>query len=195
MPAHPVAAAESLLRNRDRTMDVGVCGHQPFLMMASAGLDAKALAGVDPSLKRWLGTGAVAWSGLRLWLSYEFPEIDLCADGRTMSATFAAVCNVPQYGGRRHLAPSARPDDGRLDLVVFTGSGRSAACGFARDFVLGRHSARPDVEILQVEEVELRGPDELALQLDGDAVTAQYPLTVRLAPHRLRLLAPGGRSN
>ena len=47
-----------------------------------------------------------------------------------------------------------------------------------------------DIDCLQIEEVELRAPRDFPLQLDGDAVAMDLPVTVRLAPKQLQILAP-----
>ena len=88
------------------------------------------------------------------------------------------------------MAPGASVSDRALDLVAFQGTGRRATLAFARDLVLGRHLQRSDVELTRVREVELRGPLDLAVQLDGDALPIQLPVTVGLHPDRVRLLRP-----
>jgi diacylglycerol kinase family enzyme len=192
LPPRPIAAARRLRQATPLEMDVGRCGSEIFLMQASGGLDARALHHLDPVQKRYLGKIAVALAGLSQWRKYDYPELQLSADGRALSASFCAVCNIPYYGGRFRLAPAARLDDHQLHLVLFHGRGRLETLGFARDLALGRHIARPDVEILRVREVEFKAPPRLALQLDGDAMSSALPVTVRLAEDRLRVLALPG---
>ena len=87
-------------------------------------------------------------------------------------------------------AIAARPDDGYLDLVLFRGRGRAAYLSWAFDLACGRHSARADIEIRRVERVRFLGPAAARVQLDGDALQLALPLTIGLAPGRLRLLVP-----
>ncbi len=195
LPLRPLAAAKQLRSATPIEMDVGLCGEEVFLMQTSGGLDAKALHHLDPARKRYLGKVAVALAGLNQWRKYDYPDLELVADGRPQRASFFAVCNLPYYGGRFRLAPGARLDDHRLHLVLFRGRGQVETLAFARDLALGRHMARSDVEGLEVQEVEIEAPPDLALQLDGDAVGSALPLTVRLAEDRLRILVPPGASN
>jgi diacylglycerol kinase (ATP) len=192
LPPRPVAAAQRLREARPLAMDVGRCGGEIFLMQASAGLDAQTLRHLDPLQKRFLGKLAVALAGLSQWHRYDYPELELVADGRARSASFFAVCNLPYYGGRFHLAPAARLDDHQLHLVLFHGKGRLETLGFARDLALGRHVVRHDVDIFRVREVKLKAPPGLALQLDGDAMKATLPMIVRLADDRLQVLTLAG---
>jgi YegS/Rv2252/BmrU family lipid kinase len=190
LPLNPVRAAAAFANATTMEMDVGLCGEEPFLMLASAGLDAHIMGNLHPGMKRWLGKAAVAWSGLQRWSSYGYPPIRLIADGRPVEATFAAICNLPYYAGKFELAPGASTTDGRLDLVVFHGVGRLATLAFARDLALGRHLHRSDVEICQVQRVEVLSPEQIPIQIDGDTMPIQLPTELTIGPQRLTLLAP-----
>lgn len=186
----PASAARQLLAGVVCEMDVGWCGDRCFLMQASAGIDASILARIDPRRKKWLGRLEVGLGVLAALADYDFPEFTVRFAGRARRATFVAVCNIPFYGGAWRLAPDARWDDGRLDLVLFRGRGRARTLGLARDLLLGRHLGRADVESFSVESVEICPAPRLGLQLDGDALDLGLPTIVRLARHRLRMLVP-----
>ena len=191
LPRRPEAAARALGAARPRPWDVGLCGAEPFLMQASAGLDARILAAMSPRAKRLLGTAAVAGPGLREWLRYDYPQIELLADGERLAGSLVVVGNIPRYGGRWRMLPAARSDDGRLDLLVFHGAGRRASLGLARDLFLfhGRHLARHDLSVRTVERVELVAPADLPVQIDGDVPGLGPPFEIKLAPERVHLLA------
>jgi diacylglycerol kinase family enzyme len=114
----------------------------------------------------------------------------LTADGEPCAAAFAAVCNIPFYGGRVALAPAARWNDRRLDLVRFTGRGRAALAAFALDLLRARHLRRPDVSFGRVGEVEISGPPGTTAQVDGDPCPEPPPLRIALSPERLPMLVP-----
>lgn len=189
LPADPRAAAAALGSLLPRPVDVGLAGSSPFLMMVSAGLDGATLASLDGRWKGRLGRSAVAAQALRTWWRYGYPELAVQADGRTLAATFAAVANIPLYGGRFRLLPEARPDDGRLDLLVFQG-GRAATARFTWDLLRGAHIRRQDVTVLPAQEVHLAGPPGALAQIDGDPCPEPLPLRIRLAPEKLLVLAP-----
>lgn len=190
LPRTPVAAARALGRSRSQPFDVGLCGDVPFLMMASAGLDAQTVARLSPALKARLGKPGVALQGMREWWRYRFPPVAVTVDGVELPpSVFAAVCNIRQYGGRFALAPAARWNDGRLDLVAHRGSGRIAAMGFALALARGRHLRRRDVCSHQAVEVVLDGPPGVFLQVDGDICPGEPPVTVRVGGE-IRVLVP-----
>jgi diacylglycerol kinase (ATP) len=190
LPGDPVAAAASLSSLTARPLDVGLAGQSPFLMMVSAGLDARVLSILDPDLKRRFGQLGILAQGIAEWWRYPYPELTLHADGRPFAATFLAVANISLYAGPYRLVPDARADDGRLELLLFRG-GRLATLAFAADLLRGgRHIRRKDVTIVAAQEVVLEGPAGLAAQVDGDLCQETLPLRIRLAPERLRVLAP-----
>ena len=189
-PRDPAAAAAALLRLPARPFDVGLAGGHPFLMMVSAGLDAALLATLNTRLKWLFGKPAILGQGLREWWRYPYPALEVRADGECLEASFVSVSNIPYYAGAYRLAPAARMDDGRFELVTFRGRGRAATAAFALDVVRSRHVRRRDVEIRQVREVSLAGPAGALAQVDGDVCQERLPLTVRFAPERLLVLAP-----
>ncbi len=190
LPVEPLAAARLLARAEPRRLDLGRCGDDVFLMQLSGGLDAHIMAAVDPRLKRRLGRGAVAWTGVREWLRYRFPRFRLELDGRAVEATGFVVANLAEYAGSFRIVPGARPDDGRLDLLLFHGERRRAALGFALDLARERHLARPDVQLVAAREIRLLAPAGAVVQADGDAFTPALPLAIGLAADSIRLLAP-----
>ena len=190
LPNHPLRAAAALAGAETFSMDVGSCGGEVFLMQTSAGIDAYTMGRLDPVLKRRLGKVAVGFSALSSLRTYGYPSIELVADGRPLEASFVAVCNLAYYAGTHRLAPAADPTDGVLDLVIFRGQGRWATIHFARDLLLGRHPRRPDVEMMQVREVEIRRPRDLAVQLDGDTLPVELPVTVGIHPQTIHMLKP-----
>ncbi len=190
----PLDPREVASRSADlvpRLLDVGMASGEPFLMMVSLGLDGRVLERQNPRLKKLFGRAAIALQGLHEWWRYDYPAIRLRADGEELSGTFAAVCNIPLFGGAFRLAPAARPDDGQLDLVLFRGRGRAATLAFAAAVARGTHGRRGDVEFRTVTQVEILDVANAGLQLDGDVLEPSAPtLEIRLADHQLWVLAP-----
>jgi diacylglycerol kinase (ATP) len=190
LPRDPLSAARLAGRLEVQKLDVGLIGEMPFLMMVSAGLDSSVMAGLDTRLKWRIGKAAYVWQGLQEWWRYPYPRFEVIADGDPLEASFVAVSNIPYYGGAYALAPGARPHDGKLDLVLFQGRGRSDTLGFALDLLRGVHLRRSDVTVRHVQEVELRSPAGAVAQIDGDVCEERLPFTVRIAPDPLLVLSP-----
>lgn len=190
LPRDPVRAAALQGKLETRLLDVGLVEDAPFLMMVSAGLDSSVLASLDTRLKWRFGRMAIAWQGLQEWWRYPYPRFEVLADGEPFEASFVSVSNIQYYGGGFALAPGARPHDGRLDLVLFRGEGRRETAGFVFDLLRGAHARRKDFTVRHVREVVLRSPAGAVAQIDGDVCEQRLPITVRIAPDPLRILAP-----
>lgn len=190
LPRNAVAAARVLAGGRPRMIDVGLVGEEPFLMMASCGLDSEVMVHQSAWWKKRFGRAAFGVTMLWQWWSYSYPEVEVRHAAASVRGTLVAVCNVPYYGGKFRMAPEADLNDGLLDVVVFRGRGRLAALGFTLDVALGRHLRRPDVEAMRVEEVTIDTPPEVRLQIDGDVLAASPPFTIRMSENRLSVLLP-----
>ena len=190
LPEDPVAAARALLNAEPTLMDLGLAAGEPFLMQLSGGLDAQVMANINLRSKKFLGKGAIAIAGLREWFRYRFPRFTLEIDGIAAHATGFVVANLPQYAGQFTIVPGARADDRQLELLLYQGTRRRDALGFALALARGRHLERADVSVRCFQSLRLTAPAGLLLQADGDAFVAPAPLTITLAPERLRILAP-----
>ena len=211
LPREPLACAESICLLEPRAVDVGVVrslappspaagSERPervFLMMASAGLDARVLARLSPERKRLFGRAHIAARGFAEWWGYDYPGLSVELDGEVHRASFAAVSNIAHYGGPFRMAPAARLDDHTLHLLLFRGTGRLPTLDFVWSVMRSRHVDREDVLVRPVgrgERVILRGtdrqPDRLDAQVDGDPCPDPPPLEVRMAPDPLPVLAP-----
>lgn len=190
LPAKPEAAAMRLCQLPVRTIDVGLCDGRPFLMQASAGSAAHVMASIRGSrLKARLGMAGVLAAGLPAWLGYDFPEITVEVDGQTIHAYGVTACNISEMAGPYRLVPAGRHDDRRLELALFHGRGRRAETSFTLDLYRKRHARRSDFAIRPMTVARILGPANVALQIDGDAIPANLPVEIRLAPDRLQVLA------
>lgn len=189
LPATAERVAALAHRLEPVRVDVGRCNEEPFLMMASAGLDGAALTCVRPALKRRFGKLGVAFAGLEAWWRYDYPSIRVDVGDRSFESSLVVASNIPFYGGPFRLAPDAKLDDGKLDVVLFGGQGRLATLGFVRDLARGRHLDRPDTELVSAEALRLTTPGTVAGQIDGDARRFATRVDIGVSRNALCLLA------
>lgn len=186
----PLEAARELSGAAPRPFDVGMAGQKPFLMMASAGIDAAIMSRQNQDLKKHLGKGAVALEGVRSFFTYDYPPMEVEIDGKVATASFLAVCNIPFYGGPMRMAPAADPRDGLLDVVMLHAGGRIVTAAFLASFLSGRHLDRPGVSSFRTDHLVLRGPLPFGLQVDGDVFETPMPLDLSVKPRSLHILVP-----
>ncbi|MFT4084348.1 MAG: diacylglycerol kinase family protein [Nocardioides sp.] len=99
------------------------------------------------------------------------------------------VGNADQVGGGTELAPDARPDDGRFDVVLSTPRGLRGLTGYLTDLVRGRHPSRDDVLSLRAREVTVSG-EEFWCSADGEVSGPVRAAEWRIRPAAYRLIVP-----
>jgi YegS/Rv2252/BmrU family lipid kinase len=122
IPLDPERALAVLESGVARRMDVGMANERPFLNVAGAGFDAAVGAEFHARGARGGRRGILAYVmvGLAKSLSYRAPLFRLEWDGQQVEtkAFVVAFVNGRQYGGGAVIAPGARLDDGRLEIVI-----------------------------------------------------------------------------
>jgi diacylglycerol kinase family enzyme len=128
---------------------------------------------------------------LRAISSWRPAEWELTIDGeaKAFQGYSVAVANSGVFGGGMFLAPDARLDDGRLDIVTITQQSKLRYLrGLPRVFN-GSHLKDPAINIVQAQEVTFRAERPFTAYADGDPIGA-LPLTVKVLPGSLRVVAP-----
>ncbi len=193
IPLRPRAAMAVLHAGATRRMDVGFCNDRPFLNVAGAGLDAVVghdfhahgkgggrrgvLTYVRLSLARALGYRAQRWS-LETGDGERF-------DGAALIVAFA---NGRQYGGGAIVAPRARLDDGRLDVVVFEDAPRAAVLAAAPRLFLGTVDRFRYYRHFAAAAASLASGAPFIHHRDGEPEPAAARADVRLEARALRVL-------
>ncbi|MEX2182193.1 MAG: diacylglycerol kinase family protein [Gemmatimonadaceae bacterium] len=193
IPLDAGAAVRALHRASMRPFDLGrLSDGRHFAIAAGVGMDAAIIAGASPTLKRWLGVGAYVASGATSALAARRFAVRAVADGVAIErdAGLAMIANLGSVmGGRIAFGPGVRPDDGWLDLCIFTPRGIvDLAAILAR---LLRHDFRDDPRMLFVRAraIRLEVPSGVPAQADGEVLTTSV-LDALVRPGAARFLAP-----
>jgi len=101
----------------------------------------------------------------------------------------AAFANAPAYGGGMKIAPSARFDDGLLDICLVTDVDKFKLFCLFPTVYFGRHLSIPEVEYFQAERLRLETEKPLDVYADGEYVCAT-PIEVSVAHRALRVVLP-----
>ncbi|WP_342594095.1 lipid kinase YegS [Salinicola lusitanus] len=119
LPMGPRDALKLALTGSVRQVDVGKLDDEAFINVASGGFGAEITTSTPVGLKRLLGGGAYSLMGmLKAWNYQPFEGHMRWPEGEARVPLFMlAIGNGCQAGGGQRLAPSARLDDGLLELL------------------------------------------------------------------------------
>jgi len=121
------------------------------------------------------------------------PHFRISVDGQEIAdraLILATVANGPCHGGSFWLAPDARLDDGRLDVLVADARSVREVLALIPSVMRGRHLGAQGVKLLQGTSVEVRSDELLPIHADGEIVARGVrSLSIRLLHRRLTVLA------
>ena len=88
------------------------------------------------------------------------------------------------------ISPSARVDDGSMDLWLFSGDTLLETFQHMFDLASGKHADSEKTQIIHCREVRIQSKAELYLQLDGEPISQAKQVTINISPKSLRVLVP-----
>jgi YegS/Rv2252/BmrU family lipid kinase len=186
-----VDQAVDVLRTGDvRTVDVGDAGGQPFFEVGSVGLNAamfREAQRVDEG--DWLSALRTVWVALR----YRPARMAIELDDRVIRtrALMVAVANGPYTGLGLTVAPDARLDDGRFDVVVFRRFSKAQLFRHLASIAFGRRRYAPETETHRSRRVRVTSVHPLPARADGQDL-GTTPVEFVTRPRALRVVVPQG---
>jgi len=101
------------------------------------------------------------------------------------------ISNANYFGGSFHIAPRAKLDDGKLDLVAIHDASPAARAKLFNAVSRGAHEYLREVEFLTAPSFAIHFAGTLRYEADGEVYSATSPLLVASVPAALRVCAPG----
>ncbi len=186
----PRSALEAALGGAVRRIDAGELGGRLFFNVAGVGFDAHLAAAFNAGPRR--GLGGYVKAVLREAVTYEAARYQVTADGVASEgdALFVAVANTRQYGSHAVIAPRARPDDGRLELVVVPALSVPALLWQARRLFAGTLQRLEGLRTYSVSGGEIAADGPLAFHVDGEVIAGPRSLAVNVHPGALAVRVP-----
>jgi len=191
MPRDPAAALRAGLAAPERLIDAGELGDRLFFNVAGIGFDARVAARFNTRTRGRRGPLPYFLIGIREVFRYRPVEYRLSVDGETSCcrALLLVCANSRRYGGDVLIAPRARLDDGRLDLVVVAPRGPLRALWDARRVFTGSVGEAPGVAMRPFTRLEVAAAEPLSFHVDGEPAAGGPVLAARVHPGALRVRA------
>ena len=121
IPRTPVAAADAIVRNTPRMLDIGHWNDRTFVYVASFGAFTRSSYSAPQPAKNALGHLAYILEGVKDLNTLRPYTIRLTADGEVLDGEylFGAVCNSTSIGGLMKLdSEKVVLDDGKFELLL-----------------------------------------------------------------------------
>jgi YegS/Rv2252/BmrU family lipid kinase len=192
IPFEPPDAVRLLETGTVSWIDLGVAGGRHFALMAGVGMDAAAVASLNPVMKKAFKEAAFAVQGFANYLTKEDALIRVTSAERTVEGYFAVFGNSSNYGGGFGITPLADMRDGLLDVCVLTDKSFVSTLWYWTAALLNAHMRHPKVEYFRTRRAEVTTVEdgkEVLVQTDGE-VAGRLPLTCKVVPHALRVIVP-----
>jgi diacylglycerol kinase (ATP) len=213
IPSRAREAAEILRHGKTRLIDVGRItfianrGQQEtrhFLGVASFGMSADIVDRVKRGGPNWVSRSGFKWLSGRVSFGVSMLQTAMEAtparvivqfdDEHERHLTVANLCvaNARYFGGGMKIAPDAKLNDGRFDVVSIGDLGALKILTNAPRLYAGTHLSMNDVSHALVRKVVARTADkdaEIQLEVDGE-LPGRLPATFQIVPGALRVRCP-----
>jgi len=206
IPLRPEPAIDLLTTGKVRRLDVGTLRTHPkvadavfFLAMLEIGFGARVVqlthrlrsGRLNAIYRRW-GDTVYAAAAVGALASPTEPSFRFYQDNAVEArhARAAVIANTRCYAKGWSMAPDARMDDGRLDLVARQRSGPGI---ILRAFHAAARARRPPTAFSRYRQGQrflFQSETPMMVQMDGDPLPALKWMEVVVAPGRLRLITP-----
>ncbi len=186
IPRELDGAAEILAHGQTRPVDVGVANGIPFYETASVGLNAAMFREMqrfeDGDYRSPLRS---MWVALR----YRPARMRIELDDETVHtrALMVTISNGPYTGVGMTVAPEARLDDGRFDVVAFRHFSKFELLRHLGSIAFGRRHYTPHTRTYRSRSVRVEGARPLPCRADSRDL-GTTPLDCRVRPASLRVV-------
>jgi YegS/Rv2252/BmrU family lipid kinase len=191
LPMDLMQAADVIVQDHQRRIDVGSVNGHAFFNVASIGLSTRLAEGLKPEIKRRWGRLGYAIAAARVLLEAKPFTAHIREKGETVKVKSfqIAVGNGRHYGGGNVVEASAAIDDGFLDLYSLEMSNVWKMAGMFRSFRSGTHGAWDEVRTARCVEFDVFTKVPQPVNTDGEIVTST-PASFRIHPDAVAVYAP-----
>jgi diacylglycerol kinase (ATP) len=213
IPVRAATAARILRDGQTRSIDVGKVtfttdkGEQEsryFLGVASFGMSADVVARVKEGGPAWLPAKAPRWLAGRVTFGLAMVQTALKMEparvvvqldedpARHMTVANLCVANARYFGGGMKIAPNAKLNDGKFDVISIGDLGAAQILTNAPRLCIGAHLNMAEVGYAPAKKLAARAvhkDQRIDIEVDGE-IPGHLPASFQILPNALRVRCP-----
>ena len=193
---------KNLVNGTSRPVDVITSGQNYSLLGISVGLIGETILLAEalfPRLpKKWLSKNAdTAYTlcGVKSAFNKEVMQqhYNILIDGKDYSGQYCnlTISNSPNKGGGMPTIPYARPDDGKLDVLIFDTTKSFEFLKTIGDHNKGHFEKHKMYKHITCKEVDMSSGVLMRIETDGEA-TYSHELKIKILPDKIKFVTPLG---
>lgn len=189
-------AIQTLAEGEHRRFDMGKANNHVFMEVVGVGLEASLFPCGDEVKegikKNYLSAIKSFFLGMKTFLQFRPHRLVLRFDGRRIrrSRTLQVnVCNSPRYGVEFALAPEAKMNDGKLDIIYIDNPSKLEHLQHFFSAMRGEQLPHDRLKTYRASKVEIRSYPSLEVHADGECL-GTTPVTVEVIPEALWICVP-----
>jgi YegS/Rv2252/BmrU family lipid kinase len=192
IPFDPEGAIDAALSGREYLIDAGELDGRLFFNVAGIGLDARVAHRFAENGLGRRGLRRYAGITVRELFTHEPDYHTIVTDGHTQTVRplLIAIANARQYGNGALIAPAARLDDGRLDVVVVAARSPLAALVQVPRVFMGRIADVRGVTVSTAVDIQVSTTGPVMYHVDGEPCIGSATVAARSRPGALRVAVP-----
>lgn len=187
IPLQTISAIACINHYQTRLIDTVQINNQNFLNIAGIGFDAK----VSLEFSNYGRRGLLSYLKIVLMHlpQYKPKEYLMMIDGRMFKEKAFLICfaNSGQYGNNVYIAPSAKIDDGFLDLLIVRDFPPHATPRLVFDLISRTIESSKYIHVIKCKHVKIMD-DQVQMHIDGEPLEMRGTIDVNVIPRSLNVV-------
>lgn len=186
-------ALEVIRQGKVKTVDTGNVNGETFVNAFGVGFDADVAYGIYTAPKFLKERNAYFYSIFATLSKLENIPVTVTIDNKKVfhgAALLVSTQNGPRTGGSFLFSPTAKIDDGLLDVVIAGEFGRLGTLNILPKVLKGTHVRHPKVKILQGKEVKLEWSKARPGHMEGELLGPATIFDIKIQAASLNVFAP-----
>ncbi len=178
-------------QNKAKKVDVLLVNEQPYINIASFGVDGDVIVGTDKIKHMITGTPAYALSAINSISKFKPYKVTMQIDNKIIEREIAivAVSNGMYFGGGMKISPLSNLDDGLLDVTIANKTNRLKLISLFKKLFKAQHMNSNIVEHYKCKYFKIESNQEIRINADGNLI-GKIPAEIKLADYQINILIP-----